>query len=1056
MKKILIILLFCPLILTGQTATKIDNLSVKNQWFRTVTDTSTATAQQLQYYNGGLWFFTGSSWVNLINSGSVAGDYVTYTNAYRSLNFNGKTINNMYFGNVADTNTKMRIVIDPNSAARIATMPNRNIKFDSITTSTSTAINGIIKGNGSNISKAYTNSGIRLSGDTVKLDNAGSIFYDPIYLRTKGYYLLSNDYNSSTYEMSSISGNLALDAYSTTTGKGSQLQVTNNAANPNLYIKTYTNYSSKTLDGDTTGFYYLSNSQTKNDSLKIAKISDITSRLAGKLNRSDTSNFLDRADTSGWKVVTKTYGTTTYQAKLTNPVTGTGLNGALAHWTSASGIDSAKIFYDGNNKLGIGMTTTPTYNISFDNTGAKTIGIEASTGAVAGGSLTISAGNSGSSGNVSGGSITMKLGNGFGTGQPLSSFTINNYENARLLYVGRISTSRDCNVLIGGTSNNATKYNVLSGTHYLSAEEPVGFIYHTCNSTSSNISIGGGGETNVNAVTNISFYTAANYNTVTGTERLRINSSGDLSFKLANNILHNATIGTNATNDKQWIADASYMQRWLTYSGGNYGGEVNLSNAGIFNTPTGGNYQINSVPLIAGVTGYALFANGTSTADTADIFSYGANIGIGTQTPARKLCVQTTLNSGNSLVLLRNSSNGAAATAEMTFANDVSATAGAYIGLMGSGVAVAGSIYDGNYTYFAGGTGVTGLNIGATKSDGIINFYTGGTSVAYKSATILTNKNFGIEAPVPYHRLSVNMRTRNTGSSVYDIFNFTGKNAYGTSAATMRDSSSFSMIVSTAGSPTLELKGNTGNSLFKQDSVKTYFGTTGYVDNTGIFQGTEFKATSGVNETRYLPDGINYSKSSVQYFWMLPNTSASTQAIYLNTTATHTSGNYLEFKNNGTAVASIDFEGDLLYNFIHCVGSADSVNYNTGATQNYYYKIAAGITWRESDGLTSAGDSVKILKAGDYKISIWLSATTSNANDKMRVKLYVNNAPVATSLGRFIINSNGTGNGDTRHFMWYRTCSVNDYLSFRITNQTGARACNITDIKVYVEKVPEN
>jgi len=130
---------------------------------------------------------------------------------------------------------------------------------------------------------------------------------------------------------------------------------------------------------------------------------------------------------------------------------------------------------------------------------------------------------------------------------------------------------------------------------------------------------------------------------------------------------------------------------------------------------------------------------------------------------------------------------------------------------------------------------------------------------------------------------------------------------------------------------------------------------------------------------------------------------------------------------------------------------------STGSTQNVYYKINTGVfNWRESDGITTAGDSAKILTAGDYKVHIWLAATSSNANDKLRVKSYKNNAALPTSAGRFIINSNGPGNADTKYFMWYETLAVNDWLSWRIANITGARASNITDFKIYIEKVPEN
>ena len=140
--------------------------------------------------------------------------------------------------------------------------------------------------------------------------------------------------------------------------------------------------------------------------------------------------------------------------------------------------------------------------------------------------------------------------------------------------------------------------------------------------------------------------------------------------------------------------------------------------------------------------------------------------------------------------------------------------------------------------------------------------------------------------------------------------------------------------------------------------------------------------------------------------------------------------------------------------YLHGVASADSVALSIGGTQNVYYKINTGgaMTAHEADGLTIAGDSIKILTAGDYEIRFYIAATTSNANDKIRVKMFTNNAASPSSMGRFTINSNGTGNGDTRAFTWYKSFAVNDYISFHVTNITGSRAVSITDVKYIIEK----
>lgn len=153
---------------------------------------------------------------------------------------------------------------------------------------------------------------------------------------------------------------------------------------------------------------------------------------------------------------------------------------------------------------------------------------------------------------------------------------------------------------------------------------------------------------------------------------------------------------------------------------------------------------------------------------------------------------------------------------------------------------------------------------------------------------------------------------------------------------------------------------------------------------------------------------------------------------------------------------NVHLHGDLTYRFIRAVGSADSIAVSIGGTQNVYYKIVTNaMTWRETDGLTCAGDSVTILTKGDYIVHAFLAVTTVNANDIMRVKMYVNHTPSPASYGRWIINSGGAGLADVHPYLWYRTLQANDVLSFYITNQTGSRAVSIQDFKIYVEKKSE-
>jgi hypothetical protein len=74
---------------------------------------------------------------------------------------------------------------------------------------------------------------------------------------------------------------------------------------------------------------------------------NLTSRFATKLNISDTASMLTNYLQSGTAA-------STYQTKLTNPVTGTGISSFLPRFTGTSTLDSTRLFYS-SGRLGINM-----------------------------------------------------------------------------------------------------------------------------------------------------------------------------------------------------------------------------------------------------------------------------------------------------------------------------------------------------------------------------------------------------------------------------------------------------------------------------------------------------------------------------------------------------------------------------------------------------------------------------------------------------------------------------------------------------------------------------
>jgi hypothetical protein len=101
------------------------------------------------------------------------------------------------------------------------------------------------------------------------------------------------------------------------------------------------------------------------------------------------------------------------------------------------------------------------------------------------------------------------------------------------------------------TADSTTKFGGVTGIHYTSAEERVAIINAESNPSETNLRIGGGlGE--YNAVTNIRFFTAANITTTTGTERMRIDSNGQLILSPA--VAANPKLVQNCSNNTTAIS----------------------------------------------------------------------------------------------------------------------------------------------------------------------------------------------------------------------------------------------------------------------------------------------------------------------------------------------------------------------------------------------------------------------------------------------------------------------------------------------------------------------
>jgi hypothetical protein len=92
---------------------------------------------------------------------------------------------------------------------------------------------------------------------------------------------------------------------------------------------------------------------------------------------------------------------------------------------------------------------------------------------------------------------------------------------------GALTIGGDVNTSTGARTDATRKYGVIASYPYTNANRKTALIIADNDSAANNIFIGGN-QGSLNAATLISFYTAANNDTATGTERMRIDSSGNL------------------------------------------------------------------------------------------------------------------------------------------------------------------------------------------------------------------------------------------------------------------------------------------------------------------------------------------------------------------------------------------------------------------------------------------------------------------------------------------------------------------------------------------------
>ena len=257
---------------------------------------------------------------------------------------------------------------------------------------------------------------------------------------------------------------------------------------------------------------------------------------------------------------------------------------------------------------------------------------------------------------------------GYSASMTTSNLVLTNVNSVVKVGIGNIAptshldvTASDITALFGsdegtnGALTNSTQKTARIGMpHYTNAEESVALLVSVSNASDNIIQYGGGAGT-MNAATNHRFFTAANFNTTNGTERMRIDSGG------------NVGIGTTAPAVKLDVRDAGWPIAAF-HGTSEYGTGIQL-----YNTHT----TAQTWAILGGGTSqsnYPLKFYDQTNAVYRMVLDNTGKLGIGTTSPAYKLdVVGTTQLSGNTVITGTLTTTGVATLGNNSITNTQSA-----------------------------------------------------------------------------------------------------------------------------------------------------------------------------------------------------------------------------------------------------------------------------------------------------------------------------------------------------------------------------------------------
>jgi len=153
---------------------------------------------------------------------------------------------------------------------------------------------------------------------------------------------------------------------------------------------------------------------------------------------------------------------------------------------------------------------------------------------------------------------------------------------------------------------------------------------------------------------------------------------------------------------------------------------------------------------------------------------------------------------------------------------------------------------------------------------------------------------------------------------------------------------------------------------------------------------------------------------------------------------------------NTTVTGKVDISGDIDYDLSHGYMYYYERSETIALTQNVYSKLTNAtnnlFTVDEANGITIAGDSITITRAGDYTLWFNFSAVGAGSADAYRLKLYKNGSAILGSIKASALKS------DISTVWHIQDLAVGDDIAIYLTNTVDNDDITAVDCSIYIRK----